>query len=344
MIDKPMLRNCLIGVFLLLAGAAHAHGSTPAKKLFGDKPLPASLTPRAVGFYSRGCLAGGAAMPVNGPTWQTMRLSRNRNWGHPDLIAYLKWLAGQAAAKDGWPGLLVGDMSQPRGGPMLTGHLSHQTGLDADIWLTPMPNRRLSRKAREQLSATAIVKPGPHTVYSNVWTEAHFRLIKRAASHKRVQRILVAPGIKKKLCESEKGDRRWLRKIRPYYGHNYHMHIRLFCPPGSAGCKAQNATPADDGCGKALAWWYSKAPYAKAKPPPKTPPKPRKEITLAGLPAACRKVLSAADRTDSGPAPAAYSGKSLPMEGSAPLSAMAPAASLTDLPVPVVPRSRPAGR
>ena len=343
MIEKPMLRICLIGVFLLFASAAHAQGATPAKKLFGNKSLPASLTPRSIGFYSRGCLAGADAMPIDGPTWQAMRLSRNRNWGHPDLVAYLKWLAGEAAAKDGWPGLMVGDMSQPRGGPMLTGHRSHQTGLDADIWLTPMPERRLSRKEREQLPATEIVKPGPHTVYKNVWTKAHFRLIKRAASHKRIQRILVAPGIKKKLCESEKGNRSWLRKIRPYYGHNYHMHIRLFCPPGSPGCKPQQATPADDGCGKALAWWYSKEPYAKPETPPK-PPKPRKEITLSGLPAACRTVLYAADQSDTVTAPAAYSGKSLPIEGSAALKSMAPAASLFDLPVPVVPRSRPAGR
>jgi penicillin-insensitive murein endopeptidase len=234
-------------------------------------------------------------------------------------------------------------MSQPRGGPMLTGHASHQIGLDADIWLTPMPNRRFSRREREQISATAVVKPGPHAVYNNVWTDAHFRLIKRAASHKRVQRIFVAPGIKKKLCESEKGNRRWLRKIRPYYGHNYHMHIRLFCPPGSPGCKPQNATPADDGCGKALAWWYSKEPYAKPGKPTK-PPKPRKEITLAGLPAACRTVLSAANRTDTGPAPAAYSGRSMPLEGSAALKAMAPAAPLIELPVPAVPRSRPAAQ
>jgi murein endopeptidase len=33
-------------------------------------------------------------------------------------------------------GLLIGDMSQPRDGPMLYGHSSHQIGLDVDI--TPM--------------------------------------------------------------------------------------------------------------------------------------------------------------------------------------------------------------
>ena len=39
--------------------------------------------PRSIGYYTHGCLAGGVALPINGPTWQVMRLSRNRNWGHP---------------------------------------------------------------------------------------------------------------------------------------------------------------------------------------------------------------------------------------------------------------------
>ncbi len=48
--------------------------------------------------------------------------------------------------------------AQPRGGPTLSGHASHQTGLDADIWLTPMPNRQLSRKEREDTSAVMMVR------------------------------------------------------------------------------------------------------------------------------------------------------------------------------------------
>ena len=35
---------------------------------------------------------------------------------------------------------------------MITGHESHQIGLDADIWLTPMPNRLLTCKEREDLT------------------------------------------------------------------------------------------------------------------------------------------------------------------------------------------------
>src|SRR3954452_1030098 len=115
----------------------------PAKELFARRVKPADLAARSIGFYMHGCLAGGVALPINGKTWQVMRLSRNRNWGHPDMIKFLEDLS-EKGAKVGWPGLLVGDMSQPRGGPMITGHASHQVGLDADIWLSPMPNRELT--------------------------------------------------------------------------------------------------------------------------------------------------------------------------------------------------------
>src|SRR4249920_2352004 len=121
---------------------------TPAKELFGRKTTPAPIATRTIGFYAKGCLAGAVALPVNGKTWQVMRVSRNRNWGHPSLLEFLERLADQAP-KTGWHGLLVGDMSQPRGGPMLAGHASHQVGLDVDIWLTPMPSRELSRVERE---------------------------------------------------------------------------------------------------------------------------------------------------------------------------------------------------
>ena len=117
-----------------------------AKVLFGNQIVPAPLGGSSIGSYARGCLAGGIALPINGSAWQVMRLSRNRNWGHLALIAFLERFA-VAAQKVGWPGLMVGDMGQPRGGPMITGHSSHQIGLDADIWLMPMPNRVLTAKA-----------------------------------------------------------------------------------------------------------------------------------------------------------------------------------------------------
>src|SRR4029077_20127472 len=111
--------------------------------------LPSKGSTQVIGFYAKGCLAGGQALPINGDNWQVMRLSRNRNWGTPELISLLKRLAAKVPKVGGGSGLLVGDMSQPRGGPMITGHASHQVGLDADVWLTPMPKRELTRTERE---------------------------------------------------------------------------------------------------------------------------------------------------------------------------------------------------
>jgi penicillin-insensitive murein endopeptidase len=265
----------------------------PAKKLFASKRSPADLKARSIGFYSRGCLAGGVALPINGPAWQVMRLSRNRNWGHPKLIALLEQLADEAQLFDGWNGLLVGDISQPRGGPMLTGHASHQIGLDADIWLMPMPNNILTTEERESIKAVSMVKDYK-TLNTAVWTEAHAKLIKRAASFPQVDRIFVHPPIKGALCRWATGDRSWLAKVRPYYGHDYHFHIRIGCPNDQAGCRDQPAArPVDGtGCGKDLAYWYGKEPW-RQKPPPKNPPKPAPPLTLKALPAECRAVVMA---------------------------------------------------
>ncbi|QDY99457.1 penicillin-insensitive murein endopeptidase [Nitratireductor mangrovi] len=272
------------------ASATPAHSEQLAKNLFGHKQLPAATAPQSWGFYSKGCFSGGVAIAVDGPNWQAMRVSRNRRWGHPQMIRLIERLSREAAA-DGWPGLLVGDISQPRGGPMLSGHASHQIGLDADIWLTPMPNRRLTATERENMSATSVLKGDSLYVDDRIWTPAHAALLKRAASYGAVERILVHPGIKKKLCDTVSGDRSWLRKIRPFWGHHYHFHIRIGCPDGSPGCKGQQRTAAGDGCDKSLAWWFTDEPWRPAKGPAK--PKARDIMTMASLPAACRQVLEA---------------------------------------------------
>jgi len=168
----------------------------PAKELFGRATSGAPLAARAIGSYAKGCVAGATALPVDGDTWQVMRLSRNRNWGHPRLLDFLERFAADARNLDGWPGLLVGDMSQPRGGPMITGHSSHQIGLDVDIWLTPMPDRILTPEERENMVAVSMLKD-PFTVDPDKWTPLHTKLVKRAASYPEVDRIFVHPAIKR---------------------------------------------------------------------------------------------------------------------------------------------------
>lgn len=330
---------------LLGLGAPRAGAEQLAKNLFGAKDLPAATAPQSIGFYSKGCFAGGMAIATDGPTWQAMRLSRNRRWGHPAMIALIEKLSRDAVA-DGWPGLLLGDISQPRGGPMLTGHASHQIGLDADIWFTPMPDRRLSPAERETMSARSLVNEKTHRVIDRLWTPAHEKLLKRAAGYPEVERILVNPGIKKKLCDTVGGDRAWLRKIRPFWGHDYHFHVRIGCQPGSPDCKRQEATPAGDGCDKSLAWWFTEEPWRPNQNP--DAPKARDVMTMAALPRACRAVLEAPDpvsvaavtyppaggaATISAAAPVAASAAALPSA----LNAFAPT---PDIGVPL-PRARP---
>jgi penicillin-insensitive murein endopeptidase len=265
-----------------------------AKELFGRKVLPAAMRTRVIGFYAKGCIAGAEALPINGESWQVMRLSRNRNWAHPDLVALLKRLADKAHKDAGWPGILVGDMSQPRGGPMLTGHASHQVGLDADIWLTPMPNRQLSRNEREEMSAIMMVRADRLDIDPNAWTPNHLAVIRAAAQEPSVQRIFVNAAIKKALCREAKGDRNWLSKVRPMYGHDYHFHLRIKCPPGSSECESQPEPSADEGCSAGdLAYWFKDSTIHPK--PPKVPPKPKPPMTLAQLPAVCRQILAAPD-------------------------------------------------
>jgi penicillin-insensitive murein endopeptidase len=262
-----------------------------AKELFARKVLPAAMPTQVIGFYSKGCIAGAKQMPINGDTWQVMRLSRNRNWGHPDLIALLKRLSVNAHKDAGWPGILVGDMGQPRGGPALSGHASHQIGLDADIWLTPMPDHRLSREEREEMSAVMMVRDDRLDIDPRVFTPGHLMVIRDAAQEPSVQRIFVNAAIKKALCREAKGDRSWLSKIRPWWGHDYHFHIRMACPPGSSECKGQLPQEGGEGCGASdLAYWFKDSVL---HPAPSEPPS--HGMTMAALPAACKRVLNAPD-------------------------------------------------
>ena len=273
----------------------------PAKELFAAVGEPAPLAARSIGGYTKGCMAGGVPLSLNGPNWQVMRLSRNRMWGTPRLVDFVERLASDARALDGWPGLLVGDMSQPRGGPMLNGHTSHQIGLDADLWLTPMPDRILTAQEREDISAVSMLKD-PFSVDPKVFTIQQVKLIKRAASYPQLSRIFVHPAIKKALCEQASSvgkDRAWLGRVRPWWNHHYHFHVRLSCPPGADGCDGQKPVTGDDGCGDELKNWYKmleKAAIwaAEQNIKPDTKPAPSKSpMRLADLPKDCASVLAA---------------------------------------------------
>ncbi len=276
-------------IFSGTSSQALAASDVPAKQLFGHQNIGAEMTPASIGSYAKGCLAGAEALPSDGPYFQAMRPSRNRNWGHPELIALLNRLSESAYREANWPGLLIGDMSQPRGGPMLTGHASHQIGLDADIWLMAAPPRPYSTAERNTVSAVSVLAVNKKSVDPTIWSAGHLAVIRAAARDSTVARIFVNPAIKRALCDGAGNDRAWLRTIRPWYGHHYHFHVRLKCPRGNRECVNQARPPAGDGCGAPLDWWFTDAPYKPAPGPPK-PPKP--PLRLADLPAACAIVLN----------------------------------------------------
>jgi len=289
-----------------------------AKDLFGAAKEPANLATRSIGFYAKGCLAGGKPLPVNGPAWQVMRLSRNRNWGHPSLIKYVERFAMDAKMKDGWPGLLVGDLSMPRGGPMPFGHRSHQVGLDVDIWYKPAPDRELSAEERENIKMESFLLDPGH-VNPEVWKPEYEKLLRRAVSYPEVARVFVNPAIKKWLCDNVKGDRGFLSKITPILGHDDHFHVRLVCPANNPGCENQTLKT-EEGCGKGLDKWIEALMKPKpgvpvpAAPPPTTKlgvlkgkilalkdrllaSKKAGSLTLGQLPAECEAVLKAEPAT-----------------------------------------------
>jgi penicillin-insensitive murein endopeptidase len=157
-----------------------------------------------------------------------------------------------------------------------------------------MPNRTLSRNEREEMSAVMMVRHDRLDIDPSVWTPNHLTLIRDAAQEPSVQRIFVNAAIKKALCREAKGDRSWLSKIRPMYGHDYHFHIRIKCPAGATECETQPPPSDEEGCNAAdFAYWFQDS-VLHPKPEPE-PAKPRPPMTMAALPPACRQVLAAPD-------------------------------------------------
>jgi penicillin-insensitive murein endopeptidase len=268
---------------LLAAPALAAEGPVARPDAWAAIARPAAGPPRAIGGTALGCIAGAVALPPDGPGWQAVRVSRNRHWGHPAAIALVEQVAGRARA-EGFPDLWIGDIAQPRGGPMPYGHASHQTGLDVDIWLDLRPKPRVPASRREELSIPSLVLPDQSGVDPERWTPRHARLIRIAAEAPDVDRLLVNFAIKRRLCADHRGEA-WLRRVRPWRGHDSHMHVRLRCPPGSPECRDIAPPPPGDGCDATLDWWFTPEARRPAPPGPPGPP--------ARLPAACAAVLAA---------------------------------------------------
>lgn len=248
---------------------------------------PLSGPPQVIGSHTAGCIAGAAALPLVGDGYQVMRASRNRYYGHPLLVAFVERLGRQAAARGGR--LLIGDLGQPRGGPMPNGHRSHQSGLDVDVWFLQQPRERLlSRSETEEIDMPSMVRAAEGTLNPTRWSPRYRDMLKLAALSPEVDRVFVNAIIKQALCYSET-DRSWLDKVRPWWGHDAHFHVRLACPPDSGQCKPQKPIPPGDGCDADLANWVRDIQQAALSPKPYRKPEPP---SADALPVACKAVLN----------------------------------------------------
>lgn len=285
--ERGAVALLLAALLLAPIGAAEA-GSAPA---WGRIAAPSEGLPQVIGSAANGCIAGAATLPPDGPGYEAIRLSRHRNFGHPATIRFVERLGREAQAA-GLPLFYVGDMGQPRGGPMSWGHRAHENGLDVDIWFNLEPKKLLPVAARETLDLPSMVLSDGKAIDPHRFGGAQITLLRLAAADPHVDRIFVHPAIKRALCDGYDkaaiGDPSWLHKIRPWWGHDEHFHVRLSCPIDSPRCVRQAPVPPGEGCDASLDWWLKPRP-----PAPAVKPKPAKPRPRPVLPAACAAVLSA---------------------------------------------------
>ena len=258
-----------LGVMVFLAQV------TRADPRWAAATTPVSGPSKSIGEPSNGCIKGTVPIPLSGPGFELMRPSRRRIFGHRDLISFVKRLGGRVVSKH-LALLLVGDLGQARGGPTPSGHRSHQTGLDVDLGYEGAA-KPLTRPDREAVS------PKPVVDLTTMKTNAAYgprvpTLLELAATDPAVDRIFVHPAIKKVLC-AQPSRPSWLSKIRPWWGHHDHFHVRLRCPDNNPACVPQAPLPPGDGCGPGdLDWWWSddarKTREAKSAAATNAPPLP----------------------------------------------------------------------
>lgn len=283
------MSNLIFLIFLTgvvtLSSSGYAYTSEDWAKI--SKPSH-SVVSQSIGTYNAGCINGAVELNKEGTGYQLMRLSRKRVFGHADLKRFIEKL-GLITAQHHWGVLLVGDLGQPRGGPTLSGHRSHQTGLDVDIWFLldkQAEKRSLTLSERENWSASSVLKGNSDALDPEKWLEANEKILHTSAELPEVDRIFVNPSIKRELCRKHRGQGLWLRKIRPWWKHDDHFHVRLKCPALNPHCALQEPLPPGEGCDASLAWWFS----AEAKTPSKIKSEPYKPPKLPDL---CSAVFEA---------------------------------------------------
>jgi len=284
---KFLLKIIIICLVLSTQFPVRMFANEYASEIFYKIRTESNLSSESIGSYSKGCLAGGVYLPSHAKHYDALKPSRNRFWGHPDLIEFIE-ITSEKIFNEFGTGLLIGDLSMPRGGPMPYGHKSHQNGLDVDIFYERKPEYQLDRFKLETYKPKSLLSPNQREINYELWTDYHYELLKITSENDRVARVFVNPLIKKKLCKkaADINDVDWLSKIRPWGGHYNHFHVRLTCPVGSKNCVNQAPVTQDDGCASELQSWLKKDKLFESNST-----KIKKWMLLSELPNSCRKII-----------------------------------------------------
>lgn len=228
--------------------------SWPKAALVAPRANPTPGKSEAIGHYSKGCLVGAKTFKGDERGLILSQTRRGRFWAHSELIDVLTEL-GEFSYRTLKKNVVVGDLSLSRGGPTVGGHNSHQNGLDVDIWFHLFKGKGKDFEFWQTEEMRSALK-------DKSFGRDQLMMLAFLAQDKRVERIFVHPVIKKRICEQSSEFRKpsfsseQLRKIRPWYGHDDHLHLRLKCPEDNKKCEVQNEPPPGDGCDQ-LDWWFS---------------------------------------------------------------------------------------
>ena len=166
----------------------------------------------SVGLPYAGSLIGGTQLPVEGPNWVTWNPvtdrvpnAPNRLYGNQHTIRAIVSVTGAyRAANPGAPRVVIGDISLKGGGPMFDEHVSHQNGLDVDVYFPRLDATLRAARASDEIDRRLaqdlldrFVGAGAQMIFVGSSTGLHG-----------------PPGV-----------------VIPYAGHEYHMHVR-FPPQG----------------------------------------------------------------------------------------------------------------
>ena len=283
-----MEKNRLRFLFLVVL-VGNISGCATVRNPWGEIKEPAAKPAEIFGHYGAGCLKGADKLPDRGPGFLVMHAERVRSFGHPALIQFIKKLS-QNLYREKLGTLLIGDLAQPRGGPLSSGHKSHQTGLDVDIWfdqLEDLGDEPPLPEEMKEISARSVLAVDTEGLNPQMWTPKKISILQEATQYAEVDRIFINPAIKRELCIKYQG-KPWLRKLRPWWGHDDHFHVRLNCPTTEKECGSkEDPIPPGDGCDEKLNWWFSpEAKELNAKAPVE------KKFELPELPLACHDLLS----------------------------------------------------